>query len=80
MKKFKPSEKHLAIFKTIKEKGYYKPTYSDQEPATRTLIKLGIVDWRDDYRGVKLTDHGKEVVNQIETNEQRKNITTRFIG
>lgn len=64
MKKFNPSKKHLEIFKTIAEKGYYKPTYSDHEPATKTLEKLGIVEWRDDYRGVKLTEYGKELVQQ----------------
>lgn len=66
---FKPSKKHLAIFKTIAEKGYYKPTYSDQEPATATLIKKGIVVWRTDYRGVILTTFGEEIIRQInETN------------
>lgn len=60
--KFKPSKKHLAIFKTIAEKGYYKPTYSDKEPATMTLEKKGIVEWRDDFRGVKLTEYGRELV------------------
>jgi hypothetical protein len=60
--KFKPSKKHLAIFKTIAEKGYYKPTYSDKEPATVTLEKKGIVEWRGDYRGVILTEYGKELI------------------
>lgn len=59
---FKPSKKHLAIFDRIAEKGYYKPTYSDKEPATMTLEKMGIVVWREDYRGVKLTEYGKELV------------------
>lgn len=63
--KFKPSQKHLHIFKTISEKGYYKPTYSDQEPATKTLIKHGIAEWRTDWRGIKLTEYGKEVVNNL---------------
>ena len=57
MKKF--SKKHIAIFKAITEKGYYHPTYSDQEPATQTLLKNGIVEWRDDWRGVKFTEKGK---------------------
>lgn len=60
--KFKPSKKHLAIFKRILERGYYKPTYSDKEPATQTLIKKGIVDWRGDFRGVEFTELGKELV------------------
>lgn len=60
--KFKPTKKHLAIFKRIAEKGYYKPTYSDQEPATKTLEKNGIVEWRDDFKGVKLTEYGKDLV------------------
>lgn len=60
--KFKPSKKHLAIFKRIAEKGYYKPTYSDKEPATVTLEKKGIIEWRGDYRGVILTEYGKELV------------------
>lgn len=60
--KFKPSKKHLAIFKRIAENGYYKPTYSDKEPATMTLEKKGIIRWRDDFRGVVLTEYGKELV------------------
>ena len=59
---FKPSKKHLAIFKAISEKGYYKPTYSDQEPATQTLIKRGIAEWRDDFKGIRLTEYGKTIV------------------
>ena len=57
--KFKPSKKHLSIFKCISEKGYYKPAYSDREPATQTLIKKGIVDWRGDFIGVEFTEEGK---------------------
>jgi len=64
-KQFKPSAKHLAIFKTIQDKGYYKPAYSDQEPATKTIERLGIVRWRDDMRGVIFTEYGKQL---IETN------------
>ena len=60
--KFKPSKKHLAIFKRIAEKGFYKPAYSDQEPATTTLVKKGIVEWRSDFRGVILTEFGKELI------------------
>lgn len=59
---FKPSRKHLAIFKIISEKGFYKPAYSDKEPATMTLEKKGIIEWRGDFRGVKLTEYGKELV------------------
>jgi len=62
---FKPSKKHLAIFKRIEDKGYYRPTYSDKEPATTTLLNKGIVEWREDYRGVKLTEYGKTFVNQL---------------
>ncbi len=61
-KPFKPSKKHLAIFKKIAEKGYYKPTYSDKEPTTKTLEKKGIVEWRDDFRGLRLTKKGEELV------------------
>jgi hypothetical protein len=61
-KKFKPSKKHLSIFKRIAENGYYKPAYSDQEPATATLEKKGIVEWRGDFIGVILTEYGKELV------------------
>jgi hypothetical protein len=64
MKTFKPSNKHLSIFKTIIEKGYYRPTYSDQEPATKTLLKLGIVEWREDFRGVKLTEYGANLIKK----------------
>ncbi len=60
--KFRPSKKHLAIFKTIIEKGFYKPSSSDQEPSTKTLINNKIVEWRDDYRGVIFTEEGKELV------------------
>lgn len=73
MKKFKLSDKHLQIFEKIREKGFYKPTYSDQEPATTTLIKQNIVEWRDDWRGVKFTDFGKEFVseyNKLKNNKQ----------
>lgn len=62
--KFKLSKKHLEIFKTIQKKGYYKPTYSDKEPATQTLFKKGLINWRDDYRGLILTDDGREFIAQ----------------
>lgn len=61
-KKFKPSKKHLAIFEQIAKRGYYKPAYSDQEPATKTLINLGLVDWKTDYRGLILTKEGEEYI------------------
>lgn len=64
MKQFKPSKKHLAIFKTIIEKGKYKPTFSDQEPATKTLVVLGLVEWKGDYTGVILTEHGKQQIKE----------------
>lgn len=62
--KFKPSKKHLKIFNIIYCNGYYRPQYSDQEPATQTLIKRGIVEWREDYRGLRLTEYGKELVKE----------------
>lgn len=64
MKKFKPSKKHLKIFETIKSKGKYKPAYSDQEPATETLVKKEIIKWKDDYRGLIFTEHGKKAVKE----------------
>ncbi len=64
-KEFKPSKKHLAIFKRIAEKGYYRPTYSDQEPATLTLRKMGIIEWRRDFIGLILTDKGKEFIKTL---------------
>jgi hypothetical protein len=65
MKRFIFSRKHRQIIKIIEEKGYYKPTYSDKEPATVTLEKMGIVKWRDDYRGVILTEFGKAMRDEI---------------
>lgn len=59
MKKF--SQKHIKIFLTIAEKGKYKPTYSDQEPATKTLINNGYIEWRYDWRGLKFTKKGKQL-------------------
>lgn len=66
MKRF--SKKHIEIFKTILKNGYYKPGYSDKEPATATLIKNGLVEWREDYRGVKLTENGKLIAKDILNN------------
>lgn len=63
--KFKPSKKHLSILKTISEKGYYKPAYSDQEPATQTLLKNGIAEWKEDYKGIILTEAGKQFVSHL---------------
>ena len=65
-KKFKPSKKHLAIFKTITEKGKYKPTYSDKEPATMNLEKLGIIQWQDDFTGLIFTEQGKQLYDALE--------------
>ncbi len=62
---FKPGRKHLSIFKTIKKNGYYKPSSSDQEPATVTLIKNGLVDWRSDFKGVEFTEKGRLFVKAI---------------
>lgn len=61
--KFSP--KHKQIIKTILEKGKYKPTYSDQEPATMTLIKLDIIEWKGDFTGLILTEFGKTITNDI---------------
>jgi hypothetical protein len=63
--KVKLKRKHIVIVKTIVEKGKYKPTYSDQEPATKTLIKLGLVEWKSDYSGVVLTDLGEKCKYEI---------------
>lgn len=63
--KFKISKKHRAIFDTITKTGYYRPGYSDQEPATATLIKQGILEWRKDFRGVEFTEYGKQFINQL---------------
>ena len=59
MEKMKLGKKHIQIIKTIREKGKYKPTYGDQEPATKTLIKRGIIEWGEDFRGLILTEKGK---------------------
>jgi hypothetical protein len=68
VKPLKLSKKHLEIFRTILfgSKGYYKPTYSDKEPATQTLINAGLIDWRTDFRGVILTEQGKEYIKTIQ--------------
>ena len=60
-KKIKLSKKGIKIIQTIREKGKYKPAYSDQEPALKTLLKLDIVKWRGDFRGVVLTELGKSI-------------------
>lgn len=60
-KKIKLGDKHKKIIATIREKGKYKPAYSDQEPATQTLLKLGIVEWRGDFKGVILTPFGETI-------------------
>lgn len=65
MTKIKFSEKHKQIVKTILENGKYKPTYSDHEPATTTLIKRNIVEWNGSFTGVILTEYGKSIVNDI---------------
>lgn len=63
--KVKLKWKHIQIIKTIVEKGKYKPASSDQEPATKTLIKLGLVSWKDDYSGVVLTELGERCKTEI---------------
>jgi len=69
----KISEKHRKIIRTIWEKGKYRPTYSDKEPATMTLIKHGIIEWRDDFRGLILTDFGRTItdlnISEIKTHQ-----------
>jgi hypothetical protein len=57
--------KHIQIVKTIVAEGKYKPTYSDQEPATKTLIKHGLVKWKSDYSGVILTELGMKCKDEI---------------
>lgn len=61
----KLGEKHKKIFKAIKEYGKYKPTYSDHEPATNTLIKWGLVKWNESYTGVIFTEKGSELAKTI---------------
>ena len=63
--KVKLKWKHISIIKTIVAKGKYKPAYSDQEPATKTLIKLGLVEWKDDFSGVVLTQLGEKCKTEI---------------
>lgn len=63
--KFKFSKKHLQIFEKIRKNGYYKPTYSDQEPATKTLMNKGIIEWKPDFKGVILTNYGTELLKQL---------------
>lgn len=59
------SRKHIEIVAKIVKNGKYKPTYSDQEPATQTLIKRGIVEWNGSFTGVVLTEYGNQIKNQI---------------
>lgn len=61
------SDKHKEIIRIILEKGKYKPTYSDQEPATQTLIKRNIVEWNGSFTGLILTEYGKTIANNILT-------------
>ncbi len=70
IKKFKPSKKHLSIFAHLGKYQYYKPTYSDREPATMTLLKNGIIEWREDFRGLKLTAYGKQFIEQFKTDNE----------
>lgn len=59
------SKKHIQIFKTIIEKGKYKPAYNDREPATQTLIKNGLIEWNQSYIGLVFTEKGKELSKTI---------------
>lgn len=61
----KYSKKHIAIIETILKHGKYKPTYSDREPATQTLIKAEIIEWNGSFTGLVLTTLGKEVCGEI---------------
>jgi hypothetical protein len=61
----KLSKKHIEIFETIKRKGWYKPGYSDQEPATKTLLKNGIIEWRVDYRALVFTKDAEAKIKAI---------------
>lgn len=63
--KFSP--KHQQIIQTILEKGKYKPTYSDQEPATCTLMKRNIIQWNGSFTGLILTEYGKTIAHSILT-------------
>lgn len=65
MSKIKLSRKHISIFETIEEQGKYKPTYSDQEPALKTLIRLGLVKWKGDFSGVIFTELGNERKTEV---------------
>lgn len=58
----KLSKKHIQIFKTIKNNSFYKPTYRDHEPATTTLLKNGLIEWREDFKGVQFTEGGKKYI------------------
>ena len=55
------SKKHIKIINTIRETGKYRPTYSDHEPATKTLLKKNIIEWLPDYSGLRLTEYGKTI-------------------
>jgi hypothetical protein len=66
------SKKHKEIVTTILMKGKYKPAYSDQEPATQTLIKKGIVEWKEDFSGVVLTEWGQKIKGSILSDNQKK--------
>ena len=61
------ARKHIQIIETIIKNGKYKPAYSDQEPATVTLIKLNIVEWNGSFTGLILTEEGKLRANEILT-------------
>lgn len=63
--KVKLRRKHIEIIKTIVAEGKYKPTYSDQEPATKRLIKLGLVQWNETFTGVILTELGHKCKTEI---------------
>lgn len=63
--KVKLRRKHIEIIKTIMQKGKYKPVYSDQEPATVRLIRLGLIQWKDDYSGLVLTELGIKMKPEI---------------
>lgn len=75
MTALKLSPKHKKIIQTIREKGYYKPAYSDHEPATKTLLKHGIVEWRGDFGGCLFDRKRQTTNNRLVIYEQNKHFT-----
>lgn len=55
-----PTKTDIKIFNTIFEKGYYSPP-NCQSPSIKKLLRLGIVEYRDDFKGVYFTEIGKQL-------------------